>query len=670
MQPFFSVRNVYGDHMVLQRDLPVRVAGTAVPGMSVRVRFAEKEQIGRADADGEWEVSFPAMSAGGPYEMTVENDIGAMITFRDMLVGEVWLCSGQSNMEFTVNGPNYFYSLRDGEAVAKNAHDDRLRLLQVPHALNPDGPSAEMSAGASWTPATSPDAVKMFSAVGYWFGVFLREKFGDVPVGIINSSWGGSTIQPWIAEEAYIAAGRKVDIDAIASGRVAFGPNYEAERMRCDAKRMETFKEWIAKYMSSDPEATAAALSGWAKPGIDLSGWRQTTFSHFTAANDVGVAWFRREIAIPPKWAGRRVVVHMDAVSDCDEAFVDGVKIGETGFDVPKYWMAARNYALPEEVSAPGTHVLAVRVMNHYSTGGIYGKAWLACGEEHVDIDCGEWAERVEFKADLKKIGTRPTAPGSVEGIRDSYQSATTLYNAMIHPFTKMNLRGFLWYQGCSNTGDPDDYRNLQPMLIDCWRRAWGLPDAAFIIAQLSAFERHSPEDRLPEDYWRGLNPDNPGYARLREVQDEMRGIPGVGVAVTIDIGDSSDIHPHNKKDVAFRMFRQAERLCYGSTGTCEGPRYSSKTVEDGKLRVSFSGIDGGLTLHGDTVGEHSFAVAGADGRYVWANAVLDGNTVLVWSPEVPDPVDVRYAWAMCPPNPNLYNGEGFPAFPFRTDKY
>jgi sialate O-acetylesterase len=238
----------------------------------------------------------------------------------------------------------------------------------------------------------------------------------------------------------------------------------------------------------------------------------------------------------------------------------------------------------------------------------------------------------------------------------------------MIHPFTVLNLRGFIWYQGCSNTSNPQDYRVLQPLLIDNWRQAWNNPEAAFIITQLSAFERHDPENRLPDDYWREQQPHESGYSLLREVQDELRSYPNTGMAVTIDIGDHSDIHPSNKKDVAYRLAKQAERLCYGNTGIVEGPHYAAKTVEGDKIRISFTNVGEGLVARDGAVGEHSFAIAGADGNYVWAEAKIDGNTVVVWSPEVSEPVDVRYAWSMCPPNPNLYNAEGFPMCPFRTD--
>lgn len=666
MQPNFAVRNVYGDHMVFQRHHPIRIAGTAPAQSSVAVSFAGRSQVVVADDASEWRAVFPAMEAGGPHELTATCQSGASVTFRDILVGEVWLCSGQSNMEFKVLCENYYYSLRDGQAIAESANDAKLRLFNVQRSVGPDGPCGDAPAGSSWLPATTPGAVMPFSAVGYWFGVFLRRKLGDVPVGVVNASWGGTLIEPWISESSFRKAGRRRELDQVVLARDLSGDARNVHLQKLQAE----FEAWLAAYFGSDPAATATALRHWAHPGLDLVGWTQGPLASLKASKTVGVAWYRREVELPAAWAGRSVTLHLDAVNDCDETFFDGVKVGATSYDTPNYWMAPRDYPVPASQVTPGRHVVAVRVINHYLQGGILGKVWLACDGEarNLDLTDGTWAERIEFAADVSKIGTRPPVPDPSQGPRLSCQTPTTLFNAMIHPFTVLNLRGFLWYQGCSNTGNPADYRVLQPLLIESWREAWDLPTAAFVLTQLSAFERHSPENRLPEDYWRAVEPHDSGYSRLREVQDGMRSHPHTGVAVTIDIGDHSDIHPHNKKDVAFRLFKQAERLCYGFTGVVEGPRYASHAIEGDRIRISFTNLGGGLVVRGGAVGEHSFAIAGSDGRFVWAQAKVEGDRILVWSPSVSRPVHVRYAWSMYPPNPNLYNAEGFPMCPFRTD--
>jgi sialate O-acetylesterase len=329
-----------------------------------------------------------------------------------------------------------------------------------------------------------------------------------------------------------------------------------------------------------------------------------------------------------------------------------------------------RDYAIPARLATPGKHVVAVRVVNHFMEGGIMGKSWLGANgdSDRMFLHEGIWAERQEFAADTQRIGVRPSVPSDPLNPRASQQTPTTLYNAMVHPFTVLNVRGFVWYQGCSNTGNPKDYKVLQPLLIDCWRKAWGNPTAAFILAQLSAFQRHTPSERLPADFWKELEPDDTGYPQLRDVQDSMRSYPNTAVAVTIDIGDHSDIHPHNKKDVAYRLEQEAERLCYGNTGITAGPHVASMSVEDGRIRLSFTNVGGGLVAKGGKIGPHSFAIAGADAKHVWAYARVDGSTIVVSSPEVPRPTSVRYAWSMFPPNPNLYNAEGFPMYPFSIE--
>ena len=477
-------------------------------------------------------------------------------------------------------------------------------------------------------------------------------------------------IEPWISEKAYQESGRTRECETVEAIRRLGAGNSDDHLTEIHHREVQVFETWLKQYFASDPATTADALANWAKPDIDLSSWTRGPLTGLLGSKTVGVCWYRREIDVPASWAGRPMMLHVDAINDCDETFFDGEKIGSTSYDVPQYWAAPRDYAIPAKFVVPGRHVIAVRVMNHFMEGGITGKVWLS-SEEAVDpisLNEGSWAERREFVADIRKIGVRPTVPGNELYPRESQQTPTTLYNAMIHPFTVLNVRGFIWYQGCSNTGAPEDYATLQPLMIDCWRKAWGNSEAAFIITQLSAFQQHSPESRLPDDFWKNLEPEEFGYQKLREVQDAMLTYPNTGVAVTIDIGDHSDIHPHNKKDVAFRLAQEAERLCYGNTGITAGPRYQAKTIESGRIRISFTHVGGGLVAKGGTIGPHSFAIAGDDGKFVWADAKIDGDDVVVWSSSVPNPVNVRYAWAMFPPQANLYNVEGFPMYPFRTD--
>jgi len=313
-----------------------------------------------------------------------------------------------------------------------------------------------------------------------------------------------------------------------------------------------------------------------------------------------------------------------------------------------------------------------VRVIDYYGDGGFTGKAEDLSigpkdGEERQSL-AGQWLSRTEFVADLAVIGKRPDPAGTGVSTLSSRKPGhpTTLYNAMIAPWTIYPIRGAIWYQGESNAGAYERYMTLHPLLIQDWRRLWQDPDLAFIFVQLAAYERHKPTERLADDFWVGREPSDDSWAKLREVQTATLKIPRTGMAVTIDAGDHSDIHPANKQIVGYRLAKEAMRICYGFKGVSAGPLYKDMAIEGNRIRIHFDNADSGLVSKG---GEPtSFAIAGADGVFVWANAKIEGKTIVVWSDKVPEPKTVRYAWARYPGNANLFNRENFPASPFRTD--
>ena len=368
--------------------------------------------------------------------------------------------------------------------------------------------------------------------------------------------------------------------------------------------------------------------------------------------------------------------MHIDSVNDLDETFLDGDRIGETTCKVMSYWNAPRNYATVVRATG-GRHVLAIRAMNHFMSGGVTGEITITVnvnGTAKVfDLGkTGAWRCRMEFRADANKIGLRPPVPSIGADPRNNCQTPSTLYNSMVHPFIGMALRGVIWYQGCSNAGNPKDYLTLQKLWIDDWRRAWNDDTLPFLITQLAAYNGHCPDNRAPDDFWKKEQPgENLGFAPLREVQEAMFDYPLTGVACTIDIGDHSDIHPANKKDVALRLANEAMRIAYGDKDAMPGPRLREAVRDGSAMRVRFDNVGDGLFVRGGEFGPHLFAVAGADGRFVWANARLDDDSsVVVWSDEVPEPTDVQYAWSAFPPDANLFrSGDDFPVFPFRTNK-
>ena len=279
----------------------------------------------------------------------------------------------------------------------------------------------------------------------------------------------------------------------------------------------------------------------------------------------------------------------------------------------------------------------------------------------------GAWKYKVEFKIDTQKLGTRPTPPDDLSISQSSPYFPATLYNSMVAPWTVYPIRGVIWYQGESNAGAYEEYMKLHPLLIQDWRNKWNNPEMPFLFIQLAAFERHSPAKPGPADFWKNRQPSDSSWPKLREVQTATLAIPNTGMAVAIDVGNPFDIHPADKQTLGYRLGKEAERICYGSREISAGPLYERMTVEGNKVRLFFKNTGSGLVARDGA--PTSFAIAGKDGNFVWADAKIDGDTVLVWSDKVKEPVEVRYAWAGYPGNANLYNKEGFPASPFRTAK-
>ena len=671
MKSAFSVHSIFGDHMVLQRGKPIRVAGTAFPGMKIRGTFAGDVAEGKAGPDGEWVIEFSALEAGGPYELTVGAPDGASVTFRDILVGEVWFASGQSNMEFHVVCPP-FYGLRDGEAVAAAAHDDGLRFCNVPRCVAPDAPCTENPDGAKWQPATTRDAVAPFSAVAYYFGVKLREKLG-VPVGLVNGSWGGTRIEPWIPRTAYIESGYGAMLDfldeSLKNQFVPPDPN---------APPFDPFggayRDWIEnKFEKYAPQITADALANWMKPNNDSGEWRKCPGNLSAQLLDVGTVWFRCQVDLPSECVGREAVLHYGHCDDCDEAFVDGEKVGETTAFVDNFWSIPRDYKfMLGKGDGTGRHLVVIRARNHYNVGSIGPDISLALpGGPSVPLEHADWEYRVEFRADTKKIGIRPTPEAKPGSALFDCQTPTTLYNAMVHPATFMNIRGAIWYQGCSNSAEPDFYATLQKMQIESWRKAWRDDAMPFLITQLAAFAQHRPENRLPDDFWKDDTPEsNYGYAHFRFMQESFLDYPGAGVACTIDVGDHSDIHPADKKSVGFRLAHEAMRVTYGDASSLPGPRFGSARRVPGGVEIAIRNVGDGLVIDGGAIGPHLFAVKGEEGAPVWTDAELrpDG-TLFVKDAGVGPVVKVQYAYSAFPPNPPIRRkGDGLPLFPFTAD--
>lgn len=661
----YSVHKVYGDHMVLQREKPVRISGNAAPGESVLVGIGDESAFATADKNGEWVAVLPAMKAGGPYLVSVSGAPGSEpVVFSDVLVGDVWLASGQSNMEMSVRN-----SLNSKVEIA-NATNPNIRLYNATSQkyVSPGKVQAEVK-GPGWQLCT-PETVASFSAIAYFFGRQIQKDI-DVPIGLVSASWGGTKIEPWISRDAYKNAGRITElaqIDNVGKNDAELEAKYKASA----EKARKTFVEWEKRFYATDAKATAAAAE-WKNPEFDDSAWQKVEEPNGSFPDVDGVAWYRKAVDLPAAWAGKDLTLSLGAVDDCDETFFNGVKVGAIGTDVDSYWSAKRVYKVPGKLVKAGRNVVAIRVSDMYSAGGLQGgesEMFLSPdGKAKISL-AKDWMLKLEFAADLKKIGSRPDPQGFMKGNERNPSFPATLYNSMIAPWTAYPMRGFLWYQGESNAGNPEDYLKLKEILINDWRTRWNDSAMPFLLVQLSGFEKHSPATPLPDDFWVNREPGNPGWAAFRESQTAtLKKIPYTGMAVCIDIGNHSDIHPANKQAVGYRLAKEAERISYGKDIISAGPYFKSMEIKGDKAILSFTNVGKGLEAKDGKDGKLGcFAIAGNDGKFVWADAVIDGDKVVVSSPKVKEPAAVRYGWVTYAGNLNFYNKDGFPACPFRTD--
>ena len=623
---FSQVRlpSIVRDSMILQRDSKVKIWGWAAPGEKVRVQFDSKKFAAATGANGRWECWLPPLPAGGPH--TLQIDASNHITLHNILMGDVWFCSGQSNMVHQM----ILHRERYAQEIAA-ANNPAIRHFFIPTLTSLQHPLDELP-GGSWKWA-NPQDVGQFSAVAYFFALQLYEKY-HVPIGLINASVGGTPIEAWTSEEglrefpALVSTLQKNKDTAYINGRnrpSAAGGN---------------------------PLRQDKGLTGpqrWYDPTFVPKGWRSINIPGYWEDQGAqgldGVVWYRREIDVPASMTGMPAKIALGRIVDADFLYVNGIPAGNTTYQYPQ-----RRYELPAGMLKPGKNILVVRVINNSGKGGFVPDKpyYLKAGTQTLDLK-GAW----QYKVGQAFVPQRPSGPGPVA----AQNQPSALYNAMVAPLAGYTLKGFLWYQGESNTGMAAQYAQLLPALIADWRSRWQQPEAPFLYAQLPNF--------MDVQYL----PSESQWAQLREAQLKTLSVPHTGMAVTIDAGEWNDIHPDDKKKVGDRLALAAENVAYGEkNGVYSGPLYQSAQADSNKIIITFNNTGGGLSTR-DGEAPDQFAVAGADKKFVWAQAKIEGNRVVAWSEDVPHPVYVRYAWADNPDNPNLMNREGLPASPFRTDQ-
>lgn len=644
--------SVFGHHMVLQQGQPIRVFGHARPGERLVVWLDGGPERGTVvDASGRFRVELPPEAAAlSARALHVRGEVEE-ITLRDVAVGEVWLCSGQSNMEWPV-------SASANAAVEMAAADHPwIRRLKAPHALaNAPQPDLE----AAWEVCT-PASAGSFSAVAYYFARALQAEL-SVPVGLLDVNWGGSRIEPWIAPEELArhprtAASMQTLREAIEHVRTLSAEDREERLAAWNEQVQKSSQEYWERATREDP----GTAEGWNQPSHDDSGWASMELpgrwddvkESGLDAHD-GLVWFRRRVKLPPRWVQRDLVLHLGTIDDADITYFNGTPVGATIQD----WQARRSYPVPAASVTGDEVVVAVMVLDTGGAGGMTGPAAvmrLACGEETIDLT-GSWRYRRGGAA--RGAGPWPQFADPLEEPGETFSSPAAMYCAMVHPLVPFSLRGALWYQGESNASEAEAYRDLLPLLIESWRSVFKQPDLAFGIVQLASFQALAPD--LPAQG---------GWAELRDAQFAThRSVRGTGLAVTTDVGDAGDIHPRNKQEVGRRLALWALREVYQRpVGEWSGPLYRSARFVGGECLLEFDHVGEGLRCR-DPGPLEGFAVAGADGAFVWAQAEIAGREVRVWSPEVAAPAAVRYGWCNNASRSNLINSAGLPASPFRTD--
>lgn len=591
--------------MVLQRDIPVKIWGWANPGEKVTVSFKGKKIRSSADAMGNWSATLPATPAGGPYEILVNE-----IRLQDVLFGDVWLCSGQSNMVLNMERVKEKYS-----TDIASANYPQIRNFFIPTAISKIDVKQDLPS-SSWLPV-NPENVLLMGAVSYFFARDLYAKY-QVPIGIINSSVGGTPIESWISEDGL--------------------------------KEFPAYMKDTTHTSASPPAPRKSADRGlsekWASPAYLPKGWKRYAIPGFWEDQGLrdlnGVVWFRREIEIPSSLAGMPAKLFMGRIVDADQVFVNGEQVGNVTYQYPP-----RRYTVKNGLLKAGKNLVVIRVTNTSGKGGfVPDKQYeLIVGNQTIDLQ-GDWEYKV---GEVFPPVTEKPAP--------SAYTPTALYNAMIAPFLPYSLKGFVWYQGESNVGKPGVYESLLPALANDWRTKFKQPELPFLYVQLPGFQD------------RNFLPSESNMAVLREGQLKSLNIPRSGMAVTLDLGEWNDIHPLTKKPIGERLALAARKIAYGENIVSSGPIYESNAIEGNRIRIRFRETGSGLAIKKTDEDELTyFAIAGKDKKFVWAKAIIERNTVVVWSDEVAEPMYVRYGWADNPEGANLINVEGLPASPFRTD--
>jgi len=611
---------IFGSNMVLQKGIENTIWGWADKNEKVSISINGKEVKTCADKTGKWVAKLPIMEYGGPYTMTITGK--NQVEFTNIMIGEVWVCSGQSNMEFPVSG------VINAKEEIVNASFPKIRLFTLPQKVS-QKPDSDLEKG-EWVEC-SPSSVADFSAVGYFFGRRIYQNL-NVAVGLINTSMGGTVAETWTSSETI-----KKDIDFTESWN---------ELQGIDLANFESLqKEKVNTVLAGRPNKDNGLELNFNKLGFDDSYWKtiksQKMWEDQGYRGFNGIAWYRKTIELDKKQSESDIVLSLGKIDDYDICWVNGVEVGKTNL-----YTIDRIYNVPSSILKEGKNVIVLKITDTGGGGGMYSPAkdvYLTSGKTKISL-AGDW--KIKFtEITLESNSFTPN------------DYPTLLFNGMINPILPYGIKGAIWYQGENNAERGKQYQRVFPNMITDWRTHWGLGNFPFLWVQLANFRE--PVEQPVESTW----------AELREAQTMTLKLPNTGMASAIDIGEAKDIHPKNKQEVGRRLALNALKVAYGINIVISGPTFDGMNVKGSNVIVKFDNTGTGLKVKSKYGYINGFSLAGDDGKFFWAEGtLLNSNTIVLHSKEVPVPVAVRYGWADNPDDLNLYNSEGLPANPFRTD--
>jgi sialate O-acetylesterase len=613
---------IFSSNMVLQKGIENPVWGWADKNEAISITLNGKTVKTKAGKDGKWIAKLPVMDYGGPYTLILKGKNTVELT--NVMIGEVWVCSGQSNMEFPLRRANN----SDDEIAAANYPNIRLFTVQKKVSKIP---MDDLEKG-EWTICT-PQAIPDFTAVGYFFGRKLLQEL-NVAIGLINDSWGGTLAETWTSAETI-----KNDPD--------FKEKWNELQHFDFAQRATTIKEKVTALLGSFPAKDNGLLLGCEKAAFNDAEWKTINSPGYWENQGYvgldGIAWMRKTFDLTKEQAASGVLLSLAKIDDIDVCWVNGAEVGKSLSVIDE-----RRYKVPATVLHEGTNVIALKVTDTGGDGGIFG---------NPDDLCVKTSDaRISLVGPWKFKFTEVFAFNSDGGPNEF---PTLLFNGMIHPILPYGIRGTIWYQGEANAPRAKQYQRVFPNLIIDWRNHWEEGDFPFYFVQLANYMAPSAQ------------PSQSTWAELREAQSMTLKLPNTGMASAIDIGDAKDIHPKNKQEVGKRLALNALKMTYGKEPEYAGPTYESMKVEGSKVILTFSYTADGLKVNNKYDYVNGFTIAGADQKFHWAKASVTGkNTVVLSSDEVKVPVAVRYGWADNPDDLNLYNSVDLPANPFRTDTW